>query len=482
MIFIKVQEVNLGNFQNISQLNPFIYNTPVRGEDFCNREETIQTLLNDTVIGKSQGNVWIVGERQTGKTSLLRYMQLSHEDYNERVHIYGTNEKMKVAFIYMNCQTLKKPDDYYYKVYQSLNDFFDLKIKSQDDHYSCFIDALKKVYELKHYIVFLLDEFDAFIQKMIHTHPDQVDVFLSELNNMSQAFSKIKGEPKTFSCVFGANYTLGELLKNINVSGSGLISEMIVLPFFTCDHIHELASRYLQNYSLSFSDAEIQFCYKITNGYPYLVQKLLSIMYDQKMLFPQVNDPYFEKIKNRFQLELESIVENWGNETMPPRTKHKINDILDKFKISTPTDSNSDQFDVFICYNRKDWASVETIAKKLVEKDITPWVDIWNLRPGFIWQKELGHHIKTIKSAAIFIGKDKFGDWQEREVLSFLDECSKREFPVIPVFLEDSEETPDDLPPFLKNHTCVDFRIKNPDPIENLIFGIAGTKQNQGKQ
>jgi hypothetical protein len=66
MIFIKVQEVNLGNFQNISQLNPFIYNTPVRGEDFCNREETIQTLLNDTVIGKSQGNVWLVGERQTG--------------------------------------------------------------------------------------------------------------------------------------------------------------------------------------------------------------------------------------------------------------------------------------------------------------------------------------------------------------------------------------------------------------------------------
>jgi uncharacterized protein involved in tolerance to divalent cations len=142
----------------------------------------------------------------------------------------------------------------------------------------------------------------------------------------------------------------------------------------------------------------------------------------------------------------------------------------------------SDQFDVFICYNRKDWASVETIAKKLVEKDIIPWVDIWNLRPGFIWQKELGHLIKTIKSAAIFIGKDKFGDWQEREVLSFLNECSKREFPVIPVFLEDSEETPDDLPPFLKNHTCVDFRIKNPDPIENLIFGITGTKQNQGKQ
>jgi hypothetical protein len=39
----------------------------------------------------------------------------------------------------------------------------------------------------------------------------------------------------------------------------------------------------------------------------------------------------------------------------------------------------------------------------LLEKgrQVIPWVDIWNLRPGFIWQKELGHLIKTIKSAAI---------------------------------------------------------------------------------
>jgi len=199
------------------------------------------------------------------------------------------------------------------------------------------------------------------------------------------------------------------------------------------------------------------------------------------MFFLQVNDQYFEKIKDIFQLELKLIIENWGHETMPPRTKNKINDILDKFKITTPTDCNTDQFDVFICYNRKDWQSIERIAKKLVENDLKPWVDNWNLRPGSIWQKELERQIKTIKSAAIFIGKDKLGDWQEMEVLSFLDECSKREYPVIPVFLEDSEETPDDLPTFLKNHTCVDFRTKEPDPIDSLIFGITGTKRNQGK-
>lgn len=88
--------------QRTPQLNPFIYNTPVRGEDFCNREKTIQTLLKHAVIGKSQGNVWIVGERQTGKTSLLRYIQLSHEDYNELIHVYGTNEKLVGSWRYRN--------------------------------------------------------------------------------------------------------------------------------------------------------------------------------------------------------------------------------------------------------------------------------------------------------------------------------------------------------------------------------------------
>jgi hypothetical protein len=43
--------------------NPFVYNAPVRGEDFFNREETIKTILTQTATGKSQGTVWVVGER-----------------------------------------------------------------------------------------------------------------------------------------------------------------------------------------------------------------------------------------------------------------------------------------------------------------------------------------------------------------------------------------------------------------------------------
>jgi len=158
--------------------NPFIYNTPVRGEDFCNRVDSIQRLLNQTVTGKSQGNVWLVGERQVGKTSLLRYIQLAYEDFNERIQIYGSNKTVKVAFIFLNCQTLKHPDDYYHHIYQSLINHFDFKRIIQDNPYACYIEAFKRVYALNYYIVLLLDKFDAFLQRMIQNNPDQAEYLL----------------------------------------------------------------------------------------------------------------------------------------------------------------------------------------------------------------------------------------------------------------------------------------------------------------
>jgi polynucleotide 5'-kinase involved in rRNA processing len=68
--------------------NPFVYNAPVRGEDFFNREETIIEILKETVTGKSQGTVWVVGERQVGKTSLLRYLQSYYKDSPEKIEFF----------------------------------------------------------------------------------------------------------------------------------------------------------------------------------------------------------------------------------------------------------------------------------------------------------------------------------------------------------------------------------------------------------
>ena len=130
-------------------------------------------------------------------------------------------------------------------------------------------------------------------------------------------------------------------------------------------------------------------------------------------------------------------------------------------------------FDVFLCHNSTDKRSVKAIGKKLKERGISPWLDEWELRPGFSWQKALEEQITKGKSVAVFIGKHGIGPWQNNEIETFLREGARRACPIIPVILGNCRETPE-LPIFLGNFHMVDFRKKQPDPLQQLIWCITG--------
>ena len=128
-------------------------------------------------------------------------------------------------------------------------------------------------------------------------------------------------------------------------------------------------------------------------------------------------------------------------------------------------------FDVFLCYRHEDMHVVKKIGEILKERGILPWLYDWEIRAGQSWQKVLEQQIKQIKSAAVFIGKHGISPWQERELNALLNESIERNCLVIPIFLSDVPiET--ELPIFLKEMTCVDFRKNEPNPIEQLIRGI----------
>ena len=91
------------------------------------------------------------------------------------------------------------------------------------------------------------------------------------------------------------------------------------------------------------------------------------------------------------------------------------------------------------------------------------------------WQTALGEQIQSIKSAAIFVGESGLGPWQDQEVQVLLSQFVKRKCPVIPVVLPTAKETPD-LPWTLQNLHWVDFRVANPDHLEQLIWKITGAK------
>jgi len=75
-------------------------------------------------------------------------------------------------------------------------------------------------------------------------------------------------------------------------------------------------------------------------------------------------------------------------------------------------------FDVFLCYNSSDKAAVKQIAQQLQVHGIVPWLDEWELPPGQPWQPLLEQQIAGIKSAAVFVGADGVGPWQERDSIA----------------------------------------------------------------
>ena len=132
-------------------------------------------------------------------------------------------------------------------------------------------------------------------------------------------------------------------------------------------------------------------------------------------------------------------------------------------------------YDVFLCHNSKDQKQVMAIGERLKELGILPWLDIWEIPPGTRWQKELHKHIKSIKSAAVFVGPRGTGPWQELEVEALLAEIAKRNRPIIPVIMEGRKGRPQ-LPAFLKLWHEVDMRQPVPDPFEQLVWGITGER------
>jgi formylglycine-generating enzyme required for sulfatase activity len=135
----------------------------------------------------------------------------------------------------------------------------------------------------------------------------------------------------------------------------------------------------------------------------------------------------------------------------------------------------TEQFDVFLCHNSADKPQVKKIAEQLQQYDLKPWLDIWELPPGRSWQRLLEKQIEQISSAAVFVGEDGFGPWQQQELYAFLSEFVSRDCPVIPILLPNAPTKPE-LPVFLRQFTWVDFRISDPDPMYQLRWGITGKK------
>ncbi len=133
-------------------------------------------------------------------------------------------------------------------------------------------------------------------------------------------------------------------------------------------------------------------------------------------------------------------------------------------------------FDVFLSHNSKNKPAVIELGGKLRDRGLRVWLDEWELVPGRDWQKALEEVIDTAKSAAVLVGKDGLGPWEERETRGCLSQFVERGMPVIPVLLPGAPRKPN-LPLFLTGLTWVDLRGGlTGQGLDRLQWGITDKK------
>src|SRR5215212_1040425 len=113
--------------------------------------------------------------------------------------------------------------------------------------------------------------------------------------------------------------------------------------------------------------------------------------------------------------------------------------------------------DLFLSYNSRDHDAVRQIYDDLKSRGFNLWFDREALTPGRLWQAEAEKGLKSCRAAAVFIGPNGIGPWENLEMRALLTRVAQEGFPLIPVPLPGAPEKLD-LPAFLAELGWVDMR------------------------
>lgn len=140
------------------------------------------------------------------------------------------------------------------------------------------------------------------------------------------------------------------------------------------------------------------------------------------------------------------------------------------------------EFDVLLVYFRSDEEVVMSIARRLLEQDISVWIQSDKVPPGRWIHGEILKSISDVRTVAIILSSDSPTEWELWEARTIADRCLQDGVVVIPVMLPGTHQIPDTLSP-LERFVCVRFNesVHDEKPFSEFVWGIKGTERNRSK-
>ncbi len=454
----------------------------------------IESLLNS----ENPACVSIVGERRIGKSSLA--FRIFHK----------IMDSDNTIAIYLDCDELSEQCDSKDEFFQILNRKFLACLEGKPgirerlgsygdklfENYSSFKGFVGKESRNGLKFIIFMDEFEHLPDKDFAN-----DTFFSNLRAMAN------NSDNRLAYVTVSQSNLRALThKAIQTSGFWNIFTPEMIALLDDRSVSELRRYGFEKNNTFLEKDEKKMIGYYAGAFPFFNQIVCRYIFDSKIDKAELDRdaleiallPYYEKLwENRTRDEQKSLENLKDGDQSYSLKEMKIRGLLIKenagyqlfcgfflklvneyFNLDNAVvQSEKDvEFDVFLCCNSADKPAVRELGKKLKKMDISPWLDEWELRPGLPWQKALEKQIKNIRAAAVFVGKNGIGPWQDMEQAAFIRQFVKRGCPVIPVILSDCIEEPE-LPAFLEGMMWVDFRKKDTDPMKLLKWGITGERE-----
>ena len=137
------------------------------------------------------------------------------------------------------------------------------------------------------------------------------------------------------------------------------------------------------------------------------------------------------------------------------------------------TRRTSEQYDLFISYNRNDSTRASQLVRELEQRGVRAWMDKLNLAPCELWQTEITEALTHANDIAVLIGASGLGGWQELELQLAFAKQPERKRRIIPVPLPQAPRAltlPDLLAPYMFCDLRADNRAQQIDSLADVLL------------